>query len=129
MKRNINTVTTSTVQTKAATTTISQLGKMFIYIALMEMKGKPYNLDGASRNVSNIVGKLDSELDVIRCPGDNPRNQYDADIDYYVLTDKGRNLLPRYLKACSDELKAGHFGKLKWDKRSKFHKELLARLA
>lgn len=109
-------------------TQVSQLGKMFVYIALRELKGKPFDLEDSTIGVINLVGKL-IELDVIECPADAPRTQHDADCDYYILTDKGRQLLSRYLKACSDELTKAHFGKMKWDKRSKFHKELMARIA
>lgn len=109
-------------------TQMTQLGKMFVYIALMEMRNKPFELDGCSAGVINLVGKL-MELDVVRCPADTPRTQYDADCTYYILTDKGSKLIDRYLKACADELTKARFGKMKWDKRSKFHKALMERIA
>lgn len=34
-----------------------------------------------------------------------------------------------YFAACADELRDGHFGKFTWNKRTKFHQAILARLA
>ena len=48
---------------------------------------------------------------------------------FSIVEPKMTGAKARYLKACADELTNARFGKMKWDKRSKFHKALMERIA
>lgn len=104
-------------------TQMTQLGKMFVYIALMQLRASTNNKYSNVKveelgNASKLVVKL-VDYGVVKPTMDGK----------VVLTKKGGELIIRYLKACSDELTNAHFGKMKWDKRSKFHKALMERIA
>jgi len=106
---------------------MTQLGRMFTYIALNELQGNPINSifsdadwsEGAQKLLAKLI-----ELGVVEDKLDD-----DGIFNHLLITYKGKDLINRYFKACSEELTKARFGKMKWDKRSKFHKELMARIA
>lgn len=145
MKRTTNSnVSSSTVVTNTAKTDLSQLGKMFVYLALLDLRAYvefgnrkvaaelEYDM---SHGAKQIAGKL-IELGVIDVffgakPVDGAEDVDEGAVDLtgYLVSAKGAKLVAKYFAACADELRAGHFGKMKWDKRTKFHKALMARIA
>lgn len=102
---------------------MSQLGKMFTYIALMQLRAstnnKFSNVKVADLGIASSLAVKLVEMGVVRIT-------MKAEV---VVTKKGAALVARYFKACSNELLMARFGKIRWDKRSKFHKELMARIA
>ena len=102
---------------------MSQLGKMFTYIALRQLqstcssKYKPVTVDQIGSGVPLVV-KL-TELGMVHT---NMQAQV-------LITKRGGELVAKYFAAVADELRANHFGKFTWSKRSKFHKALMQRIA
>jgi len=136
MKRNVSTSN----NTEARTTDMTQLGKMFVYIALLQlqdsMKCPKWTsaditmwTDGAKKLVDNLVKLGVVKIDVEPSDEEVPGGTVRVDWTYASITKKGANLVPRYFAACADDLRAGRFGKFTWSKRTKFHKEVLARIA
>ncbi len=119
----------STVETKASKTEMTQLGRMFTYIAIQQIAaegvqhiGTYYYYEEGSEGVKQLCKKL-YELGVIKfekiASGDHKT----------LLTKKGEEVLPRYLAKCADELRAGHFGKRKIDKRTSYYRAIMVRIA
>lgn len=104
---------------------VTQLGKMFVYIALMQLRHATNEKFDLAWSVNMSADAQNNLCEPLMQMGLVNRNAYGE----YTITAKGGKLVARYLKACSDELTKAHFGKMKWDKRSKFHKELMARIA
>lgn len=123
MKRNV----TSSQNSEARKTAMTQLGRMFVYIALKQIRGYKVCSDDLSIGAGVLFMKL-YDLGVAKFENDGSVDGVGGN-NMCVLTTKGEELLPRYLAACADELRDGHFGKMKWDKRTKFHKAILARIA
>lgn len=97
---------------------MSNLGRMFVYCSLIYIKGnKLLILDELSESAQKLVIELDKYNAV----------QLQSLGDRFVISmgGKGLELMDRYLIACADELRAGHFGKMHWDKYSKFHRDIL----
>lgn len=103
---------------------LSLEARMFIYILLQMLKQGELNESSAAfikynMNVDRILDKLSGHL-VIR---------FDvADDESGVLvsiTPEGLCMSRRYLEAVADELKNGHFGKMRWLKNSAFHRRIL----
>ena len=122
MKRNV----VNNQSVKASTTDLSQLGKMFVYIALCQLR---HSTNSKCELVSyatlmpgaiKLVECLD-KMGYVKPIGEE--GQWD-----FVITKAGGELVVRYLATCAEELRRGRFGKMKWDKRSKFHQAILARL-
>ena len=122
------------------TTQMTQLGKMFTYIALLQLKDSIKCPKGASADITQLqdgAKKLVDELvklgvvkiTVEPSEEDVPGGTVMVNWTYASITKKGGVLVARYLKACADELTNARFGKMKWDKRSKFHKALMERIA
>lgn len=112
---------------------MTQLGKMFTYIALRRIRyvanSKRENAlgtqatcyDDMTDSAKALVDEL-LKLGVVKLLHRNNKH-------FVSAYGEGIKLEDRYLRACADELRSGHFGKMKWDKRSKFHKELMAHIA
>lgn len=129
MKRSSSsTVSSSAVVTNTRKTDMSQLGKMFVYIALMELKNRAVYMDGELSTAAGMLAMKLCDIGVVTYESDGSVDGLGGN-NIFVLTEKGKQLLPRYLAACADELRTARFGKMKWDKRSKFHKALMERLA
>lgn len=100
---------------------MTQLGKMFTYIALMFVRGKVLVLDEMCDGAQTLVKELE-RLNVIQLLPLGER---------FVIgmSENGLKLINRYFAACADELSAGHFGKYTWNKRTKYHQAIMARIA
>lgn len=125
---------------KARTTDMSQLGKMFVYIALLQLQDSmkcPKSAsaditmwtDGAKKLVDHLVKLGVVKIDIEPSEEDVPGGTVRVDWTYASITKKGDDLVQRYFAACSNDLRKGCFGKFTWSKRTKFHKAILARLA
>ena len=119
---------------------MTQLGKMFVYVALQELLDTTKGFDKPSADITmcqNGTYELARQLEklgVVKIsvePSEEevPGGTVTVNWTYVSITEKGAKLVTRYLKVCSDELTKARFGKMKWDKRSKFHKELMSRIA
>ena len=107
---------------------MTQLGKMFTYIALIQIRHHAnkkqkvaMEYDAGTTGSKKLVDEL-VKLGVVKIV------EFNGDKLVCISKDGGK-LVARYFAACADELARGRFGKMKWDKRSKFHKELMARIA
>lgn len=104
---------------------MTQLGKMFTYIALCQLR---HNTN--EKQELAWSAKMSSDAQNILCNQLISLGVINRDaVGMYRITKKGGELVARYFAACADELTRGRFGKMKWDKRSKFHKEVMARIA
>lgn len=112
-------------------TQMTQLGKMFTYIALRQLRWYEAPVDCTDYDASLVHENELSEtayglvkellkMFVIRKTPDG---------EMYEVTKSGGKLVAKYFAACADELRDGHFGTMKWDKGSEFHKALMARIA
>ena len=128
MKRT-NELAMSSKNTKASTTDLSIIARTFIYIALMQLKLASKGIIDAAVEMPESLHKVCAWLFTNEYIKLESHEKLGETKIFARISGKGGKLVARYFAACADELARGRFGKMKWDKRSKFHKAVMARIA
>ena len=105
------------------TSTSKNLSTMFTYIALRQLQAhmakgaKPFDESELTFSSQVLLYQL-GRYGLVGKHGTS-----------FVITKKGAEHVARIFKTFAEELSAGHLGKFEWSKRTKFHKEVMARIA
>ena len=108
---------------------MTQLGKMFTYIELARLQyAVTHDCLGERAVCYSEMNDASKALvdELVKRGAVKLIHRYDK--YFAIINNDHLPIVDRYFAACADELRTGCFGKMKWDRQSKFHKALLDRL-